>query len=61
MSSRWRSLLLCLALWPVLAVAAPDPEAGKALHALFDSDWEGQLKESPVSASYLGDPRYNDR
>ncbi|MBP8080698.1 MAG: DUF885 domain-containing protein, partial [Arenimonas sp.] len=61
MSSRWRSLLLCLALWPVLAVAAPDPEAGKALHALFDSDWERQLKESPVSASYLGDPRYNDR
>jgi len=61
MSSRWRSLLLCLALWPALAVAAPDPAAGKALHALFDSDWERQLKESPVGASYLGDPRYNDR
>jgi len=61
MSSRWRSLLLCLALWPVLAIAAPDPAAGKALHALFDADWERQLKESPVGASFLGDPRYNDR
>jgi len=61
MSSRWRSLLLCLALWPALSVAAPDPAAGKALHALFDEDWERQLKESPVSASFLGDPRYNDR
>ena len=61
MSSRWRSLLLCLALWPALSAAAPDPAAGKALHSLFDSDWERQLKESPVSASFLGDPRYNDR
>ncbi len=61
MNSRWRSLLLCLALWPALSLAAPDPTAGKALHALFDSDWERQLMESPVSASFLGDPRYNDR
>jgi len=61
MSSRWRSLLLCLAIFPALCAAAPDPAAGKALHSLFDSDWERQLKESPVSASFLGDPRYNDR
>ncbi len=31
------------------------------LHALFDKDWERQLREDPVSASYLGDRRYNDK
>ena len=61
MSPRWISLLFCLALWPVLSLAAPDPQAGKTLHALFDTDWQRQLQENPINASFLGDPRYNDR
>lgn len=31
------------------------------LSALFDADWERQLRESPLTASYVGDARYNDR
>ncbi|MEZ5461259.1 DUF885 family protein [Dokdonella sp.] len=35
--------------------------AGKELRALFDAEWERGLVESPESASYNGDPRFNDR
>ncbi len=31
------------------------------LKALFDSEWELNLKENPEFASYLGDKRYNDK
>jgi len=60
MPPRWIAIL-CLALSPILATAAPDPQAAKALHALFDADWQRQLRENPLNASYLGDERYNDR
>ncbi len=33
----------------------------QTLHALFASEWERGLKDSPESASYQGDTRYNDR
>ena len=36
-------------------------EATRALHALFDAEWERGLRESPESASADGDLRYNDR
>lgn len=36
-------------------------ETTKKLYALFDSEWEYNLKESPTFASYLGDKRYNDK
>ncbi|HSK71445.1 MAG TPA: DUF885 domain-containing protein [Pyrinomonadaceae bacterium] len=36
-------------------------ETTKRLYALFDSEWEWRLKESPTFASSLGDRRYNDR
>lgn len=36
-------------------------EPTKQLYALFDSEWEYNLKESPTFASYLGDKRYNDK
>jgi uncharacterized protein (DUF885 family) len=65
-------LALALALAPValapmaFAAQATPAEARQkatteALHALFDSDWERTLQENPTLASYLGDPRYNDR
>ena len=54
------------AAFAALSVAAPvraaDSEtASKTLHALFDSEWERGLVESPEGASYNGDNRFNDR
>ena len=34
-------------------------EATKALHELFDSEWQRTLRENPTQASRLGDRRYN--
>lgn len=36
-------------------------EATKQLYALFDSEWENNLRENPVFASSQGDKRYNDK
>ncbi len=54
----WFAARMCSALMSGLASAADD---SAALHALFDSEWERGLRESPINASYLGDDRYNDR
>lgn len=35
--------------------------AAKTLESLFDAEWEWALREDPLSATHLGDPRYNDR
>ena len=40
---------------------AQSNDASKALHQLFDEEWERGLRENPVNASYQGDKRYNDR
>ncbi|MFC5578133.1 DUF885 domain-containing protein [Lysobacter niabensis] len=49
----------------LVAFAAPahaqSADASRALHQLFDEEWERGLRENPVGASYQGDPRYNDR
>ncbi len=52
--------LLILALLATPALAAP-PAAVKQLHQLLDEDWERGLKDYPEFATFLGDPRYNDR
>jgi uncharacterized protein (DUF885 family) len=52
-------LLLCFAAFPVFAQKSNQNQATKQLYALFDSEWELGLKESPTFASYLGDKRYN--
>jgi len=63
------TLLLALAL-PPLALGkapahgetpAPAPDPAALLHALFDEAWEEALAENPLFATFLGDPRYNDR
>jgi len=56
-----RTLALCLLLFATGANAAPDAKATAALHALFDADYQRQLKEDPFTASFLGDDRYNDQ
>jgi uncharacterized protein (DUF885 family) len=42
------------------ARAAPGAEVAQ-LHALFDAQWERDLRDNPLVATYLGDPRFNDR
>jgi len=36
-------------------------DSGAALHALFDEQFERDLEMNPVSATFIGDYRYNDR
>ncbi|HTI51618.1 MAG TPA: DUF885 family protein, partial [Planctomycetaceae bacterium] len=43
------------------ADGAKRESATDRLHALFDAEWEFGLRDDPVSASHLGDRRYNDR
>ncbi|MBC7989151.1 MAG: DUF885 domain-containing protein, partial [Luteimonas sp.] len=45
---------------PTASTSASAPQA-QALNALFAEEWERGLRESPESASYNGDTRYNDR
>jgi uncharacterized protein (DUF885 family) len=56
-------LLLSMFLACTLSVAAaePDPQATKALHALFDRSWQAVAERFPEFATYRGDYRYNDR
>ncbi|MFO1336922.1 MAG: DUF885 domain-containing protein [Burkholderiaceae bacterium] len=43
------------------ATAAATSPAAQALHALFSDEWERGLRDSPETASYQGDTRYDDR
>ncbi|MBX3191021.1 MAG: DUF885 domain-containing protein [Labilithrix sp.] len=45
---------------PAQSANGASPSA-RALHALFDEEWEHDLRESPTWASSLGDHRYDDR
>lgn len=47
-----------------VALLAPPPAAADAtadLHALFEREWERELADNPLLATYRGDRRYNDR
>ncbi|HSN17578.1 MAG TPA: DUF885 domain-containing protein [Gammaproteobacteria bacterium] len=46
---------------PAAGTAAASMSAGTALHALFDREWERNMRENPLYASDLGDYRYNDK
>ncbi|MDQ2780165.1 MAG: DUF885 domain-containing protein [Pseudomonadota bacterium] len=41
--------------------AATEQPAARALHALFDADWEANMRRYPERATYVGDNRYGDR
>ena len=43
------------------APVAPELNATEALHALFDEHFERNLELNPLSATFIGDYRYNDR
>ena len=44
-----------------MPLSAGTNQAVVQLHKLFDAEWERGLRESPETASYFGDSRYNDR
>jgi len=45
-----------------MPVAAPAAEGATAeLHALFEREWERDLADNPLLATYRGDTRYDDR
>jgi uncharacterized protein (DUF885 family) len=51
------ALLLACSLLPTAWAQSPS----KALHQLFEQEWERNLRDRPESASYQGDQRFNDR
>ncbi len=64
MSSTFTRASLCaVALFTILSSVsfAQDANTTKALHALFDREWQYDLQENPTRASQLGDRRWNDR
>jgi uncharacterized protein (DUF885 family) len=54
------SALLCLVLL-VANAFAENKETGKALHEFFEAEWNYEMEQSPVRASFMGDRRWNDR
>ena len=41
--------------------AKPTAGATSTLHALFDEEWQFEMREEPLFATYVGDHRYDDR
>lgn len=60
------SLTTCLAI-AILALQTPSlraaekKDAGKALNDFFEAEWNYEMEQSPVRASFMGDRRWNDR
>jgi len=53
-------MLLCLALGLAGLAGAEEMSAGEKLHKIFNDEWEWQLKQNPMMATFTGDPRYAD-
>jgi uncharacterized protein (DUF885 family) len=49
----------CVCVAAVSLTAQTGPSA--SLHALFDREWEWELAQDPIAATYLGDARFDDR
>jgi len=60
------SLITCLAVAILILqtpylLAAEKKDAGKALNEFFEAEWNYEMEQSPVRASFMGDRRWNDR
>src|SRR5690606_42071347 len=44
-----------------LSAASAQPGAAERLRALMAAEWEFELREDPLMATSVGDPRYDDR
>lgn len=55
------SALLILLPLPAIAAEPKESDAGKALNAFFEAEWDYEMEQSPVRASFMGDRRWNDR
>jgi len=53
--------LTIVALLGLAGLAAAQQDAARALHDLFEREWEYQMQQNPTQASRLGDRRWNDR
>ncbi len=59
---RWLFLLIVVSSFLNRPVLAEKQEAvAEAFHQILDDHWQWHLQSQPVSASYLGDKRFNDR
>jgi uncharacterized protein (DUF885 family) len=56
-----RVALILLLLKSSAIFAADNKEAGKALNDFFEAEWNYEMEQSPVRASFMGDRRWNDR
>jgi len=56
-----RSFTLILALLVTRVALAENKDAGKALNEFFEAEWNYDMEQSPVRASFMGDRRWNDR
>ncbi len=62
MKSRLYTALLAVLMAPGCGGGAPAAtDTAASLRALFDREWEWELAQDPLSATYLGDTRWNDR
>jgi uncharacterized protein (DUF885 family) len=60
---RWCIMVVMVTSLVALAQSHPAQHNAdtKALHALFDAEWDYSMQQSPEGASELGDRRWNDR
>lgn len=56
----WKPISVCVMILLASAVGRAETPA-EQLQSFFEEEWQYQLIESPTTASYLGDKRYNDR